>query len=297
MQLVILAAGIGSRFGGLKQLTPIDENENYIIDNSVFDAISAGFDKVVFIIRKANEQIFKDTIGKRIESRIAVEYVFQENDSIPDGRIPEDREKPLGTGHAILCCKDAVDDDFMIINADDFYGKGSYRAAADFIRKECSDKVFGCVCYQAGNTLTENGTVKRGVCKVENGNVTEIMESSLQAIDDENISVKPLDGSEGSVTPYKTPVSMNMFIFTPAVFSILEDGFREFLGSMKDPEKDEYLLPTVISEAVNAGKVELRCVETDERWMGVTYREDLPGVVESIRKKIDGKEYPQNLWN
>ena len=297
MQLVILAAGIGSRFGGLKQLTPVDENKNYIIDYSVFDAISAGFDKVVFIIRKANEQIFKDTIGKRIESRIAVEYVFQENDSIPDCRIPEDREKPLGTGHAILCCKDAVDDDFMIINADDFYGKGSYRAAADFIRKECSDRVFGCVCYQAGNTLTENGTVKRGVCKVENGNVTEIMESSLQAIDDENISVKPLDGSEESVTPYKTPVSMNMFIFTPAVFSILEDGFKEFLGGMKDPEKDEYLLPTVISEAVNAGKVELRCVETDERWMGVTYREDLPGVVESIRKKIDGKEYPEDLWN
>ncbi len=297
MQLVILAAGMGSRFGGLKQLTPVDENKNYIIDYSVFDAISAGFDKVVFIIRKANEQIFKDTIGKRIESRIAVEYVFQENDSIPDGRIPEDREKPLGTGHAILCCKDAVDDDFMIINADDFYGKGSYRAAADFIKNECSDKVFGCVCYQAGNTLTENGTVKRGVCKVENGNVTEIMESSLQAIDDKNISVKPLDGSEESVTPYRTPVSMNMFIFTPAVFSILEDGFREFLGSMKDPEKDEYLLPTVISEAVNAGKAELRCVETDERWMGVTYREDLPGVVESIKKKIDSKEYPEELWN
>ena len=153
---------MGSRFGGLKQLTPVDENKNCIIDYSVFDAISTGFDRVVFIIRKANEQIFKDTIGKRIESRIAVEYVFQENDSIPDGRIPKDREKPLGTGHAILCCKDIVKDDFVIINADDFYGKGAYKVAADFIRKECSDKVYGCVCYKAGNTLTENGAVKRG---------------------------------------------------------------------------------------------------------------------------------------
>ena len=256
----------------------------YIVDYSVFDAISEGFDKVVFIIRKAHEQTFKDTIGKRIESKIKVEYVFQENDSISNRHIPNDREKPLGTGHAILCCNDVVDDNFMIINAYDFYGKGSYKVAADFIKNECSDKVFGCVCYQAGNTLTENGKVKRGVCCIKDGSIVEIIESSLKAINKETISVSPLDGSKEFTTPFNTPVSMNMFIFTPAVFSILKDGFDAFLTSMKDPNKDEYLLPTTISEAVSEGKAELRCVKTDEKWVGVTYREDLPGVVDSIKK-------------
>ena len=231
MELVILAASIGDRFDGLKQLTPVDENDNYIIDYSVYDAIAAGFDRVVFIIRKANEELFKNTIGNRIGSRIAVEYVFQENDSIPDDRIPKDREKPLGTGHAILCCKDAVKEDFVIINADDFYGKGAYKVAADFIRKECSDRVYGCVCYKAGNTLTENGTVKRGVCKVENGNVTEITESSLKAIDSENISAKPLDGRPEFVAPFDTPVSMNMIVLSPLIFPVLEKGFDSFLGN------------------------------------------------------------------
>ena len=213
-----------------------------------------------------------------------------------DERIPNDREKPLGTGHAILCCKDVVDDSFMIINADDFYGKGSYKVAANFIKNDCSDKVFGCVCYRAGNTLTENGKVKRGVCSVKDGNVCEIIESSLKAINDREISASPLDGNNEFTTPFDTPVSMNMFIFTPAVFSILKEGFNDFLMSMEDPDKDEYLLPTIISEAVSEGKAELRCVKTDEKWMGVTYREDLPGVVDSIKKKIESGEYPENLW-
>lgn len=296
MELVILAAGMGSRFGGLKQLTPVDENDNYIIDYSVYDAIEAGFNRVVFIIRKANEELFKNTIGNRIGSRIAVEYVFQENDSIPDERIPKDRKKPLGTGHAILCCKDTVKEDFVIINADDFYGKGAYRVAADFIRKECSDKVYGCVCYKAGNTLTENGTVKRGVCTVEDGNVTGITESSLKAIDSENISAKPLDGRDEFVTPFNTPVSMNMFILSPSIFPVLEKGFDSFLGGMKDPLKDEYLLPDIISSTVSSRKAELRCVDTDEKWIGVTYREDLPIVIGTIKKMIQNEEYPSNIW-
>ena len=296
MELVILAAGMGSRFGGLKQLTPVDENDNYIIDYSVYDAIAAGFDRVVFIIRKANEELFKNTIGNRIGSRIAVEYVFQENDSIPDGRISKDREKPLGTGHAILCCRDAVKEDFVIINADDFYGKGAYRVAANFIRKECSDSVYGCVCYKAGNTLTENGTVKRGVCKVENENVTEITESSLKAIDSENISAKPLDGRPEFVASFDTPVSMNMFVLSPSIFPVLEKGFDTFLINMQDPLKDEYLLPDIISSTVSSGKAELRCVNTDERWIGVTYKEDLPAVIGSIKRMIQNQEYPSNIW-
>ena len=296
MQLVILAAGMGSRFGGLKQLEPMDEHNNFIIDYSVFDAIAAGFDKVVFIIRKANERIFRDTIGKRIESKIKVEYVFQENDSVPDDRIPAGRTKPLGTGHAILCCRDVVDDSFMIINADDFYGKGSYATAARFIKDGCSDKVFGCVCYNAGNTLTDNGKVKRGVCEVRDGNVVRIIESSLSAKDEKDILAQPLDGSAEFVTPYSTPVSMNMFILTPAIFSVLEDGFREFLSGWKDPAKDEYLLPDIISKTVADGRAVLRCVTTDEKWIGVTYPEDKPSVVGSIRAKRDAKEYPEDLW-
>lgn len=297
MQLVILAAGMGSRFGGLKQLEPIDSHENFIIDYSVYDAIKAGFDKVVFIIRRDIEEIFRKTIGSRIESKIKVEYVFQEPDSIPDVRIPSDRTKPLGTGHAILCCKDAVKDNFMIINADDFYGAGSYRTVADFIEGECCDKVFGCVCYQAGNTLTENGSVKRGVCKVENGNIMKITESSLTAIDDGNINAKPLDGSAEDTIAFDTPVSMNMFVLSPAVFGILEKGFDVFLGGMKDPMKDEYLLPDIISQAVADGLVDLRRVNTDEKWIGVTYPQDKETVVGSIREKILSGEYPDGIWN
>lgn len=296
MQLVILAAGMGSRFGGLKQLEPMDDHNNFLIDYSVFDAISAGFDKVVFIIRKANEKIFKETIGSRIGSKVRVEYVFQENDTVPDPRIPADRTKPLGTGHAILCCRDVVDDKFMIINADDFYGKGSYSTAADFIRRECSDKVFGCVCYHAGNTLTENGKVKRGVCNVVDGNVDSITESSLSAVNEKEILAQPLDGSKESTIPYHMPVSMNMFILTPAVFGILKDGFDSFLSSWKDPAKDEYLLPDIISGAVADGKAALRCVDTDECWFGVTYPDDKPAVVGALRSKIDKGEYPKDLW-
>ena len=296
MQLVILAAGMGSRFGGLKQLEPMDDHNNFLIDYSVFDAISAGFDKVVFIIRKANEKIFKETIGSRIGSKVRVEYVFQENDTVPDPRIPADRTKPLGTGHAILCCRDVVDDKFMIINADDFYGKGSYSTAADFIRNDCSDKVFGCVCYHAGNTLTENGKVKRGVCNVVDGNVDSITESSLSAVNEKEILAQPLDGSKESTIPYHMPVSMNMFILTPAVFGILKDGFDSFLSSWKDPAKDEYLLPDIISGAVADGKAALRCVDTDECWFGVTYPDDKPAVVGALRSKIDKGEYPKDLW-
>lgn len=297
MQLVILAAGMGSRFGGLKQLEPMDSHGNFIIDYSVFDAIRAGFDKVVFIIRKENEKIFRDTIGSRIGSRIAVEYVFQENDSVPDPRVPMERTKPLGTGHAILCCRDVVKDNFMIINADDFYGAGSYRTAAGFIDSECSDTVFGCVCYHAGNTLTENGKVKRGVCKVEDGNVVNIRESSIAASGDRTILAQPLDGGQEFETSFDTPVSMNMFILSPAIFDTLEKGFGEFLSSMKDPMKDEYLLPDIISQAVSESRAVLKCVDTDEKWIGVTYQEDKPVVVASIKAKIDSCEYPENIWD
>lgn len=296
MELVILAAGMGSRFGGLKQLEPIDSHSNFIIDYSVFDAVAAGFDKIVIIIRKENEAIFKSTIGERIGSKVDVEYVYQEMDSIPDPRIPAERTKPLGTGHAILCCRGVVKDRFMIINADDFYGRGAYRTAHGFMECECSDSVFGCVCYSAGNTLTENGKVKRGVCTVDDGNITRITESSLSSAEGD-ILAQPLDGSEEFLTPFHTPVSMNMFILTPAIFDVLEDGFGRFLDAWADPMKDEYLLPDIISETVSEGRAVLRRVDTDERWIGVTYPDDKGTVVSSIRAKIESGEYPEDLWH
>ena len=297
MQLVILAAGLGSRFKGNKQTTPIDDDGNFIIDYSVFDAVSAGFDSVVFIIRKENEEIFRNTIGNRIGSNIRVEYVFQEPDSVPDDRIPEDRTKPLGTAHAILCCKDTVKEPFMIINADDFYGIGSYRKAKEFIDTECDDTVYGCVCYEASRTMTESGSVKRGICTVEDGNVILITESNIERNDSGSIEARPLNGSEGFVTPDDTPVSMNMFIVPPSVFPILEKGFDDFLSGWKDPMKDEYLLPDVISDTVNRGKATLRCIRSDETWFGVTYPDDKEKVVNALRDKVIRGEYPKGLWN
>ena len=297
MQLVILAAGLGSRFKGNKQTTPIDEYGNFIIDYSVFDAISAGFDSVVFIIRKENEGIFKDTIGNRIGSRVKVEYVFQEPDSIPDDRIPKDRTKPLGTAHAILCCKDVVNEPFMIINADDFYGTSSYIKANEFIENECNDSTYGCICYEASKTMTESGSVKRGICTIENGNVVCITESNIERNASGKVEAKPLSGADGFETPDNTPVSMNMFIVPPSIVPILEKEFDTFLDTWKDSMKDEYLLPDVISDTVRKGTSVLKCIRSDETWFGVTYPDDKEKVIMSIASKVSDGKYPKGLWN
>ena len=296
MQLVILAAGLGSRFKGNKQITSIDDDGNFIIDYSIFDAIKAGFDSVAFIIRKENEEIFKSTVGNRIGSRVKVEYVFQEPDSIPDGRIPAERTKPLGTAHAILCCKDTVKEPFMIINADDFYGFDSYRKARNFISEQCNDSTYGCICYEASKTMTKSGSVKRGICTVKDGNVVCITESNIERNPDGRINAKPLNGSAGFETPEDTPVSMNMFIVPPSIFPILEKGFDEFLSNMKDPMKDEYLLPDVISDTVKRGYAKLVCIQSKEDWFGITYPEDRDKVVSSIKGKVENGSYPKELW-
>ena len=228
----------------------------------------------MFIIRKENEEIFKSTVSNRIGSRVKVEYVFQEPESIPDKRIPAERTKPLGTAHAILCCKDTVKEPFMIITAVDFYGFDSYRKAKDFISEQCNDSTYGCICYEASKTMTESGSVKRGICTVEDGNVVCITESNIERNPNGRIDAKPLNGSAGFETPDDTPVSMNMFIVPPSIFPILEKGFDEFLSNMKDPMKDEYLLPDVISETVGKGDAVLRSIRSEETWFGVTYPED-----------------------
>ena len=237
--LVILAAGMGSRFGGLKQITPLGPNEEFIIDYSVYDAIKAGFNKIVFLIKEENYDIFKETIGARVEPHINVEYCFQKNDNVPGiyKELLNDRVKPLGTAHAILCCKDNVHEPFMIINADDFYGRDAFEKGAEFLKNIKDEKPYpyGMVGYLIKNTITENGRVKRGVCEVEGSTLLKITESSVGREEDGHITAKPLDETlpEFDVAEDDT-VSMNMLLFTPSIFSYIEDHFEDFLDKNKN---------------------------------------------------------------
>ena len=292
MELVILAGGMGSRFGGLKQVEPIDEFNNFIIDYSVYDALRAGFDKVVFIIKKENYLIFKNTIGKRIEKRIKVEYVFQ-------GGIRglEDRAKPWGTAHAILCCKDLVKDNFVTINADDFYGPEAYECASKYMKSlDPKSMDFGLVGYRVANTLSKNGSAKRGICSVKDGYLTNIVESSVQE-NDNVITANPLSGAPSFVVDKKQTVSMNMFVFTPKIFEYLENGLVQFVQDNKgDYTKCEYLLPDVVKSLIEKNVAKVKVIDTSAVWQGVTYREDKPQVVNAIKKLVDSGLYKKGLW-
>lgn len=300
MTLVIMAAGMGSRFGGLKQIEPIDEYGNFIIDYSIYDAIKEGFTKVVFIIKKENYDIFRETVGKRVEKYIEVEYVFQELDKLPSGyTVPEGRVKPWGTGHAILCCKDAVDENFAIINSDDFYGRDAFRVIGEFLRNNNDDGMvseYAMAGYKVKNTLTENGSVKRGVCQVEDGYLTELIESSIDRVDG-NLVASPLEGGEDFIVSEDDTVSMNMFGFTPRIFDYLEERFPSFLDEHKDNiEKCEYLIPTIVFEEIDKGMARVKVLKTDAVWQGITYREDKDKVVNEIKKLVLDGEYPEGLW-
>ena len=229
MTLVIMAAGLGSRFGGLKQIEPVNENKEFIIDYSIYDAIKAGFTKIVFIIKRENYDIFRDTVGKRVEKHIDVEYVFQELTNVPDGYVvPEDRVKPLGTGHAILCCKDVVKENFAIINADDFYGRDAFMVISKFLKENNDETKYAMAGYKVINTLTENGSVKRGVCEVKDNYLTTLIEASIEEVEGKVIA-SPLDGSESFEISKDAPVSMNMFAFTSKLFDHLDEKFITFL--------------------------------------------------------------------
>ena len=223
--LMILAAGMGSRFGGLKQITPLGPNDEFIIDYSVYDAIKAGFTKIVFLIKEENYADFKETIGKRVEPHIKVEYCFQKNDNLPEGYVlPEERIKPLGTAHAILCCKDKVKEPFMMINADDFYGRDAFVQGAKFLKNidsRLEKELYGMVAYKVKNTITENGSVKRGVCKVVNNHLTELIESSVERKNGKIIAT-PLNGNKEFEVSGEDTVSMNMLLFTPSIFNYIE---------------------------------------------------------------------------
>lgn len=295
MELVIMAAGMGSRFGGLKQIEPIHKNGEFIIDYSIYDAIRYGFDKVVFIIKKENYEVFKSTIGNRISDKINVEYVFQNNDNVPF-ELPNDRVKPLGTAHAILCCKDIVKDDFLVINSDDFYGRDSFRVASEYLKSKHKSNEFGMVGYIVNNTLTENGSVKRGVCEEKDGYIINLVESSVEKINDKIIA-SPLDGRDSFEVNDDTLVSMNMFMFTPKIFELLENDFLEFYkNNVNNLLKCEYLIPEVVCNNIKKNKITFKAFKTSSRWMGVTYKEDKESIVEGINSLIENGEYPDKLW-
>lgn len=295
MTLVIMAAGMGSRFGGLKQIEPFGPNGEFIIDYSIYDAIKAGFNKVVFIIKEENYDIFKETIGKRIEGKIDVEYVFQDIKNVPDGVVlPADRTKPLGTGHAILSCKGVVDEPFAIINADDFYGRDAFMKAANFLKEDTTD--YAMVGYIIGNTLTENGSVKRGYCESKDGYLSNIIESSVYKEGDK-VKVEPLDGREVFYAEPTDLVSMNMFCFKPDMIDYLDKRFMAFFeANKKDLSKCEYLIPDIVFERIENNDIKVRVVDTDAVWHGVTYKEDKEDLVNCLNTLISNGEYPNNLY-
>lgn len=300
--LVIMAAGIGSRFGGgIKQLAPIGPNGEIIMDYSIYDALEAGFDKVVFVIRKDLEKDFKEIIGNRIEKEVEVAYAFQELDDIPEkfsGKFTG-RTKPWGTGQAILCCKDVVDAPFLVINADDYYGKEAYAEAFRYLTagKEQSEKQKLCmVGFVLKNTLSENGGVTRGICKVdEQGMLTDIVETHQIEMVPEGAAVRTEEGMQP--IDIDSPVSMNMWGLTPEFFPILEEGFEEFLSKIPESDlKAEYLLPTIIGELLEEQKVEVKVLKSHDKWFGVTYKEDKEAVVEAIRSLVANGVYPEKLF-
>ena len=294
MTLLILAAGMGSRFGGLKQLAPMGPNDEFIIDYSVYDAKKAGFNKIVFVIKEEMYDLFKESIGTRVEPYIDVEYVFQKIEDIPTD-IKYDRVKPWGTGQAILAARDVIKENFAIINADDFYGRDAFVKAAEFL-KDTNNSEFGMIGYRAQNTLTENGSVKRGVCEIEKGKLVGINESSIERVED-IIKCESLTTGEKYDIELNRLVSMNMLLFTPKIFEYLTNDFVEFFKNLKDEEKEEFLIPEVVSKHIKNGDATVEVIDTDSVWYGVTYKEDTESVKNAIKNVIENHEYKNNLWN
>lgn len=299
--LVIMAAGIGSRFGGgIKQLAPVGPNGEIIMDYSIHDALEAGFNKVVFIIRRDLEKDFKEIIGNRIEKICEVEYAFQELNDLPEGfSVPEGRAKPWGTGQAILCSKNVVNEPFVIINADDYYGKEAFKKVHDYlVNAPKTDILNWCMAgFILKNTLSENGGVSRGVCVADNeGNLIDIKETH-------NIVIKDgaaIDNGDGTFTKIdeNSHVSMNMWGVTPEIYDILEKGFKEFLEGLTEADiKKEYLLPDICDMLIKTGKAQIKLLETGDKWFGVTYAEDKQYVMDSFKKLIEDGVYSEKLFS
>jgi len=295
--LLILAAGMGSRFGGLKQVEPVGPNGEAIIDYTIFDAIRAGFGKVVFVIRESFADAFKEKFEAKLSGKIDVEYVFQELDNLPEGfSLPEGREKPWGTAHAILVAKNVINEPFCAINADDFYGEGAYRIMADFLNNSVQEQTFSMIGYQLKNTLSEHGSVSRGMCTVnENDNLVKIVETH-NIFKKEGAAVTTAeDGSETPLTGNER-VSMNFWGFHPSIFKTLESKFVQFLKTEIDKPKSEMYIPSVVFEMIEDNEAEVKVLKANSPWFGVTYKEDKPIVVNKINALIEEGVYPAKLW-
>lgn len=299
--LVIMAAGMGSRYGGLKQIDPVGPNGEIIMEYSIYDAIKAGFSKVVFIIKKEIEDTFREVIGKKIEGFVDVEYVYQSIDNVPKGfSVPEGRSKPWGTGHAVLSAKAAVKTPFAVINADDFYGANTYKLLNNFLssNRDLDDKYKYCMIgFVIENTLTENGHVARGVCNVDEvGHLIDIHErTKIMKFGDETKYTE--DDKSWIVIPQGSIVSMNTWGFNQSVFNELEENFPIFLKNSKENIlKAEYFLPTIVDGLIKAGNADVKVLSTLDKWYGVTYQEDKPVVKKAIRDMVQSQKYPQSLW-
>lgn len=296
--LVVMAAGMGSRFGGLKQMTPMDEEGHFIIDFSLFDAYRAGFRRVVFIIKREMEQSFRAAIGARVEKLFEVHYVFQELTDLPEGfSVPEGRAKPWGTGHAVYAARKVLDGPFAVINSDDFYGRTAYQAAYDFLAASEDENEFAMVGYEVGKTVTENGSVSRGVCTEENGLLVSVQERTKIFKDGENAKYTE-DGETFLPLSGDTIVSMNFWCFTEKMTQALSGQFPAFLQNEmpENPQKAEFFLPSVVNRLLDEKQVRVRVLHCGENWFGVTYREDLDGVRTAIEKMKTEGVYPQKLW-
>ena len=300
--LVIMAAGIGSRFGGgVKQLAPVGPNGEIIMDYSIYDAKKAGFNKVVFVIRKDIEEEFDRIIGSRIKEIIDVEYVFQELDNIPNDYLEmfKQRTKPWGTGQAILCCKDVVKEPFLVINADDYYGKQAYQEAYEYLANDqmnTDKQQIAMVSFILKNTLSDNGGVTRGICSVnEDNHLINIVETHNIEKGDNSAFVK--DGDRVIDIDLNVPVSMNMWALQPAIFNVLDEKFKIFLEKLcQDDLKAEYLLPTIIGDLLKEDLVDVTVLKSQDNWFGVTYKEDKQSVIDSIKELIMDGVYPNKLY-
>ncbi len=300
--LVIMAAGMGSRYGGLKQIDPIDEEGHIIMDFSMFDAKRAGFEKVIFIIKHEIEKDFKEGVGNRIAKYMDVSYAYQDLSNLPAGyEGPEGRVKPWGTAHAVLSCIDQIEGPFAVINADDYYGQQAFQLIYDYLASHEDDEKYRytMVGYHLGNTVTDNGHVARGICDMnENGELVAIHERTRIEKRDGGIAFTEDDGATWTFVPADTTVSMNMWGFTRSIVEEIKNGFPAFLdtGLKENPMKCEYFLPTVVSDLLGADKATVAVLKSADKWYGVTYKEDKPVVVAAIKKMKEDGLYPEHLW-
>lgn len=299
--LVIMAAGMGSRYGGMKQIDPVDEYGHIIVDFSIYDAYLAGFEEVIFVIKRENAEDFHNVIGNRIEKIMKVRYAFQELENLPEGfEVPAGRVKPWGTAHAILSCKDMIDGPFAVINADDYYGREAFKQIYDYLSvHEDNEKYqYAMVGYQLKNTLTENGSVARGVCEIDGaGKLVSVIEHTTIVKRGENAAYTEDDGKSYTELAGDTIVSMNLWGFSKGFLSEVEYGFRDFLqeGLQHNPLKCEYYLPSVVSRLLDNNKAEVKVLLTTEKWYGVTYRKDKPMVMTALKKLEENNFYPKQL--